>query len=49
MKSDNKYHIYDTISELYEKTILSNYGKILRHISNYIGNINNLCYDVYRS
>ena len=38
MKSDNKYHIYDTISELYEKTILSNYGKILRHISNYIGN-----------
>ena len=38
MKSDNKYHIYDTISELYEKTILSNYGKILRHISNYISN-----------
>ena len=38
MKSDNKYHIYDTISELYEKNILSNYGKILRHISNYIGN-----------
>lgn len=38
MKNDNKYHIFDTINETFGKTILANYGKILKHISNYISN-----------
>lgn len=37
-KSNDEYYIYNTIKEKYIKTIVFNYGKILRHISQYINN-----------
>lgn len=40
-KSKNEFFIIDTVSELYEKQILENYGKILKHISNFINNRSN--------
>lgn len=37
-KNSNKYHIYDTVCESFEKELVERYGRVLKHISNFINN-----------